>query len=213
MVAWQRRRILRLAIVTMGGLAVGALIIGVGGRSSATLTAAQATSLSAMGNLSGTVTAARPFKAAQVYLRNVDKRIMYMVYTNAGQFRSVALFPGNYEVRVIAKGLASDVQKLVVKTGDNPKISVALRDAASGPAEADTLANLETLSDNRVKVSFDSYDNIYPPGPGKACELARTSCWVREGVLTARETAAHTVCVRLGVHERRALGCNSKPER
>src|SRR5207248_8856880 len=57
-------------------------------------------SLSGMGNLSGTVTSSRPFKAAQVYMRNVDKRIMYTVYTNAGQFRSVALFPGNYEVSV-----------------------------------------------------------------------------------------------------------------
>src|SRR5712691_8365650 len=117
--------------------------------------AAQATSLSAMGNLSGTVTSSRPFKAAQVYIHNVDKRIMYMVYTNAGQFRSVGLFPGNYEIRVAAKGLQSDVQKLVVKIGDNPKVSLSLRDAASGPAEADTLANLETLASNRVKVSFD----------------------------------------------------------
>src|SRR6185437_138479 len=103
----------RLAIVGTGGRAVGSLMIGGGERASATLTAAQATPLAAMGNLSGTVTSSKPFKAAQVYLRTVDKRIMYMVYTNAGQFRSVALFPGNYEVRVIAKGLASDVQKLV----------------------------------------------------------------------------------------------------
>ena len=165
--AWKKRRIVRLAIVAMGGLAVGSLMIGVGEPTSATLTAAQATSLSAMGNLSGTVTSPKPFKAAQVYLRNVDKRIMYMVYTNAGQFRSVALFPGNYEISVKANGLQADVQKLVVKAGDNPKISLSLRDAASGAAEADTLANLETLANNRVKVSFDGYDNIYPPGAGR----------------------------------------------
>ena len=122
--AWKIRRRVRLVVVAMGGLAVGSLMIGVGGRTSATLTAAQATSLSAMGNLSGTVTSSRPFKAAQVYLRNVDKRIMYMVYTNAGQFRSVALFPGNYEISVTAKGFLSDVQKLVVKAGDNPKVSL-----------------------------------------------------------------------------------------
>src|SRR5213593_3141526 len=53
-----------------------------------------------MASLSGTVTAAKPFKAAQVYIRNVDKRMLYMVYTNAGAFRAVALFPGNYEVNV-----------------------------------------------------------------------------------------------------------------
>ena len=41
------------------------------------------------------------------YLRNVDKRIQYMVYTNAGAFRAVALFPGNYELTVRARGLIS----------------------------------------------------------------------------------------------------------
>src|ERR1700688_4816725 len=51
-----------------------------------------AASLQGMGSVSGTVTAAKPFKAAQVYIRNVDKRVLYMVYTNAGAFRAVALF-------------------------------------------------------------------------------------------------------------------------
>src|SRR6185295_3168216 len=69
--AWKKRRVVRLAIVATGGLAVGSLMIGVGERASATLTAAQATPLAAMGNLSGTVTSSKPFKAAQVYLRNV----------------------------------------------------------------------------------------------------------------------------------------------
>jgi len=176
---WKIRRVVRLAIVAMGSLAAGSLLIGVGGRTSATLTAAQATPLSAMGNLSGTVTSSRPFKAAQVYIRNVDKRIMYMVYTNAGQFRSVALFPGSYEISVTAKGLQSDVQKLMVKAGDNPKVSLSLRDAASGPAETDTLANLETLASNRVKVSFDGYDNIYPPGAGR--DVAERTCIICHG--------------------------------
>src|SRR5207249_11906909 len=97
MQAWKIRRVVRLVIVAMGGLAVGSLMIGVGGRTSATLTAAQATSLSAMGNVSGTVTSSRPFKAAQVYIRNVDKRIMYMVYTNVGLLCSVGLVTVNIE--------------------------------------------------------------------------------------------------------------------
>jgi streptogramin lyase/mono/diheme cytochrome c family protein len=177
--AGNMRRVVRLVVVGIGGLTAGFLMIGTGGRTSATLTAAQATSLSAMGGLSGTVTSSKPFKAAQVYMRNVDKRIMYMVYTNAGQFRSVGLFPGNYEISVTAKGLQSDVQKLVVKAGDNPKINLSLRDAATGPAEADTLANLETLASNRVKVSFDGYDNIYPPGAGR--DVAERTCIICHG--------------------------------
>ena len=67
--------------------------------------------------MSGTVDSTTPFKAAQVFIRNVDKRILYMVYTSAGQFRAVALFPGNYEVSVSTKGLESDVQKLALKAG------------------------------------------------------------------------------------------------
>ena len=43
--------------------------------------------------VSGTVTASQPFQAAQVYIRNLDKGIVYMVYTQGGRFRAVALFP------------------------------------------------------------------------------------------------------------------------
>ncbi len=55
-----------------------------------------------------------------MYIRNVDKRILYMVYTNAGQFRAVSLFPGNYEVNVVAKGFESDLQKLAIKDRRQP---------------------------------------------------------------------------------------------
>ena len=34
--------------------------------------------------LSGTVESTVPFKAAQVFIRNVDKRVLYMVFTRAG---------------------------------------------------------------------------------------------------------------------------------
>src|SRR5215510_6933038 len=74
--------------------------------------------------VSGTVESTAQFKAAQVFIRNVDKGILYMVYTNAGQFRAVQLFPGNYEVSAGTKGLESDVQKLSLKAGENPKLKV-----------------------------------------------------------------------------------------
>src|SRR4051812_770962 len=79
------------------------------------------------GNLSGSVDSATPFKAAQVFIRNTDKHVLYTVYSNAGQFRAVALFPGNYEVSASAAALRSDVRKLVVKAGDNPKVMLSLR--------------------------------------------------------------------------------------
>ena len=41
--------------------------------------------------------------------------------------------------------------------------------------------------------------------------LKRPESPERDGVRTARETAAHTVCLSLGVHASRALGWNSNP--
>jgi hypothetical protein len=78
--------------VLIVGLLATLVIAGVvaGGRPAA---AAQA-GISGMATVSGSVDSTGPFKAAQVVIRNVDKRILYMVYTNAGQFRAVALFPG-----------------------------------------------------------------------------------------------------------------------
>ena len=87
----------------------------------------QTAALPGYGNLTGSVESATPFKAAQVFIRNVDKHVLYMVYSNAGQFRAGALFPGNYEVSASAATLRSDVQKLVVKAGDNPKVTLSLR--------------------------------------------------------------------------------------
>ena len=90
--------------------------LGLSGSAAGPPPAAQA-GLSGTATLSGTVDSTTPFKAAQVFIRNVEKRILYMVYTSAGQFRAVALFPGNYEVSVSTKGLESDVQKLALKAG------------------------------------------------------------------------------------------------
>src|SRR5213593_3112969 len=116
------RRVLLPVIVVV--LALGYLAVGRGGWASAPVTTAQGPALRGMANMSGKVTASKPFKAAQVYIKNVDMRIMYMVFTNAGQFRAVSLFPGNYEVAATAKGFKSDVQKVTVKAGDSPKISL-----------------------------------------------------------------------------------------
>src|SRR5215471_3818490 len=117
----------------------------------------------AMASVSGGVDSPTPFKAAQIYIRNVDKRILYMVYTNAGQFRAVSLFPGNYEVSVKAKGLESDVQKIALKSGDSPKLKLSLRAAKSDPSAPEELP----------------YDTVYPPGPGRA--VAERTCIVCHG--------------------------------
>ena len=154
--AWSHRHWWRASVVVIAwSLAAGYSIFGVSRWATPKVTAAQTTALSGMAKLSGTVDSSTPFKAAQVYIRNADKRIMYMVYTNAGQFRAVSLFPGSYEVIVRAKGLESDVQKLAVKAGDNPTLKITLRDsktaAESGAAaldnfEAGTVGNSGALT-------------------------------------------------------------------
>ena len=117
--------------------------------------------LAGTASLSGTVEAPRPFTAARVYARNTDRRILYMVYSAAGRFRAVGLLPGSYEVSVQAPGLVSDVQHLAVGAGDHPHIAVSLRDADRPdrfPSAVDAPARNLTLQ---------SYDEIYPPGPGR----------------------------------------------
>lgn len=85
------------------------------------------------GSLSGTVKAPGPFKAARVYVRNVDKDVLFMVYTSGGAYRAVNLFPGNYEVHVEEKGFISDAQKVVVSVGANATLNFSLRLDPSPP--------------------------------------------------------------------------------
>jgi mono/diheme cytochrome c family protein len=153
---WQ---MLMLAIAVTG-LGAGYFLSG-GSLGAAAQSREKAASLQGMATLTGTVEATRPFKAAQVYIRNVDKRMAYMVYTNAGKFRAVALLPGNYEINVQARGLESDVQKLAIKAGDYPQVKLSLREGSSPgrfPSAAATPAR---------DITLQSYDEIYPPGPGK----------------------------------------------
>jgi streptogramin lyase len=181
------RRVWPLVIAMIGGLAVSYVVYHVSGWAAPTQTAAQQRApragISGTASLSGTVTSAKPFKAAQVYIRNVDKAIGYMVYTNAGQFRSLALLPGNYEVTVKTPGLESDVQKLALKAGDAQNIKLSLRDVntASGAGGA-ALDNFETgsIGGGNSALTFQSYDEIYPNnGPGK--QVAEQVCMACHG--------------------------------
>src|SRR5206468_7485940 len=61
--------------------------------------------------LSGEVRAAKPFQAAEVYIRNIDKHVLYMVYTESGRYEATKLLPGNYEVSVKKNGFTADRSK------------------------------------------------------------------------------------------------------
>jgi virginiamycin B lyase len=140
-------RSLRLLIVALG-------LVSAGGK---------AAEIQGTGSISGTVEARKPFKAAQVYIRNVEKRILYMVYTNGGRFRAVNLFPGSYEINVEVKGMESGVRNFVVKAGDHRTLKLSLRDSVKPGFRPSAVPD----SGAGEKFAFQSYDEIYPPGPGK----------------------------------------------
>ena len=155
LVRWQPAVLVALGVT--GALAAHA-ITGTAARAQSRETAA---SVPGTATLTGTVEATRPFTAARVYLRNVDRRMLYMVYTQAGQFSAVALLPGNYEIDVQAEELESDVQRLAIDAGDRPHVTLSLREA-SDPDRFPSAT--QTRSRNLI---LKSYDEIYPPGPGR----------------------------------------------
>src|SRR5213594_185201 len=153
------RRAWPVAIALTGAMLTGAAVFQVSGiaapqKTSTPQRPARGTGLTGMATMTGSVTAGKPFKAAQVYIRNTDKRILYMVYTNAGQFRALGLFPGNYEVSVTARGLKSDIQRLAIKAGDTPSLKFSLTDIPTDTeSETDVAQNLEGTASNRVLVT------------------------------------------------------------
>ena len=169
---WTRERQVLVLAVAMIGLVVGYAAFG-GGAPAAAQSRPRAESLQGTASLTGTVDAAKPFKAAQVYIRNMDTRMLYMVFTAAGKFRAVALLPGNYEINVQARGLESDVQKLVVKAGDRPDMKLSMHDAAN----AGRFPSGSPAPDRGVTLL--SYDEVYPPGPGR--QVMEEVCMVCHG--------------------------------
>jgi streptogramin lyase len=135
------------------------------------------------GAVTGTVTAPRPFTAAHVYLYNAEKRVTFMVYTSGGKYQAINLYPGEYEVRVARRGLASDPQKIKVQAGETVNLNVALKDIGTepqagidGPSTVVAYPGRLTITDKDVEF-VKGYDKVYPPGPGReALERVCMSC-------------------------------------
>jgi len=141
--------------------------------------AAQTATVAGTATLTGTVESSTPYSAAQVFIRNTDKRMLYMVYTNEKRFRAVALFPGNYEISAATKDLKSDVQKLTIKAGESPKVTLMFALPAAAAARAIVNANeSESQGVSRIRLEA-SYDEVYPPGPGR--DIAERTCMICHG--------------------------------
>jgi streptogramin lyase len=123
--------------------------------------------------LSGKVSADDSFTAAQVYAKNMDKNMLYMVYTNKGNYRAVNLMPGAYEVWVEKGTLRSDHTWVRLEAETDLKIDLALK---PGP---DYALTLKTRSAKDVKQV--SYEEMYPPGQGR--DIAERTCMSCHGQL------------------------------
>src|SRR5436309_11341614 len=107
-----RQRYLLVTVVILLGL--GCVY---GSTALAPARAADGDTLPGTASLSGVVNAPKVFKAAQVHLMNLDKNVLFMVYTSGGRYRAVNLFPGRYEVTVRKQGFAAEPQKIVLSAG------------------------------------------------------------------------------------------------
>ena len=125
------------------------------------------------GTVSGKVDAPKEFKAAEVYIRNADKNIVYMVYTAAGHYQATDLLPGGYELTVRKNGFAADTKKLVIAAGDNATLDFSLREAPLKP-----VLGVHPGYNGRKKQSA-SYEHLYPEGPGRP--LIEKTCMVCHG--------------------------------
>lgn len=117
------------------------------------------------GSLSGTVKASKEFKGAKVYAKNVEKNVVYMVFTENGKYEAVDLFPGAYEVSVEKEGFTGgDVQKVTITAGANATADFTLTDG-SGKLP---------FSGSRTNYPLMSYDELYPAGHMR--ELLEKTC-------------------------------------
>src|ERR1700693_3384356 len=114
--------------------------------------------LAGLGSISGTVKAPKEFKAAKVYVKNVDKNVVYMVFTEGGRYQAVDLFPGNYEVSVTKNGFTGgDVQKITIASGGSATADFALKEGTYRP-------NQQMRSNLPKDEPLFSYEELYPPG-------------------------------------------------
>src|ERR1051325_5020712 len=123
-----------------------------------------ASSTSGSATLEGLVDAPKPFKAAQVHLLNVEKNVLFMVYTANGRYRATHLFPGRYEITVKKAGFAADTRTVTVAAGATETVNVTLREAAAVPLRQ---GEFGFTTQRAGDVALVSYDELYPPEPGR----------------------------------------------
>ena len=126
--------------------------------------AADPPSIPGTASVSGVVKAPKPFAAAQVHLMNVDKNVLFMVYTSGGRYRAVNLFPGRYEISVRKAGFTAETTSRVLAAGANETLDFALREHATPPLRQ---GEFGFTTQRAGEVALVSYDELYPREPGR----------------------------------------------
>src|SRR5438552_15418991 len=154
-----RQRYLLVTVVILLGL--GCVY---GSTALAPARAADGDTLPGTATLTVVVNAPKPFKAAQVHLMNVEKNVLFMVYTSGGRYRAVNLFPGRYEITVRKPGFAADPKTVVVAANGAETVNFSLREQAAHPIRQ---GEFGFTTQRAGEVKLVSYDELYPKGPGR----------------------------------------------
>lgn len=138
--------------------------------------ACAAETMAGTASLSGSVKADKPFTAAQVYARNIDKNMLYMVFTKAGRYSAINLMPGAYEVWAEKGGLKSEHQMLRINSGDKLAVDYSLQPGPDFPLTSkDRVMGGPQFGPGAADgVQLLSYEELYPPGPGH--DIAAETC-------------------------------------
>ena len=120
--------------------------------------------------VSGSVEATKPFTAAQVHFMNVDKNVLFMVYTSGGRYGAVNLFPGRYEVTVKKPGFSAETKSLTLAAGARETLNFSLSEQAVQPVQQGAFG----FSSSIPGATLVSYDELYPAGPGR--DLVERTC-------------------------------------
>jgi virginiamycin B lyase len=124
---------------------------------------AMAAEITGTGSVSGTVAAPVSFQAAQVYIRNLDKDVLYMVYTANGQYRAINLLPGNYEINVRKSGLTTTPRQVAVGDGTELVMDFTMTEGSPTPEQQAALGGSIGDSEDALAVTGDQ---LFPSGPG-----------------------------------------------
>src|SRR5437867_10035574 len=111
-------------------------------------------------SLSGTVQAPKAFQAAQVHLLNVDKNVLFMVWTSGGRYQAVNLFPGRYEVTVRKPGFSAETKSLTLAADAREALNFSLREEGAQPVQQGVFGFTSRIAE----ATLVSYDELYPAG-------------------------------------------------